>query len=184
MRQRVGIVFALILNPHVLVLDEPTTALDMMSQATVLGIVRRVHRERSLSTLIITHDMSVAAEMADTLAVMYGGRLVEKGPTEQVLQGPGHPYTAGLIAAIPRISGDINEARPLPGRPPDLVSLLRRGCVFRDRCPLRTDRCAEAEPALVGLPRYRAAGKAPDDSGSAHVVACHVRAPAQPEGRP
>jgi oligopeptide/dipeptide ABC transporter ATP-binding protein len=184
MRQRVGIVFALILNPHVLVLDEPTTALDMISQATVLEIVRRAHRERSLSTLIITHDVSVAAEMADNLAVMYGGRLVEQGPTEKVLQDPRHPYTAGLIAAMPRISGDINEARPLPGRPPDLVSLPRRGCVFRDRCPLCTGRCTEAEPALVELPRDGATVGPPHGSGSAHVVACHVRAPARPEGRP
>lgn len=172
MRQRVGIVFALILNPHVLILDEPTTALDMISQATVLEIVRKVHRERNLSTLIITHDVSVAAEMADSLAVMYGGRLVEQGPTRQVLQDPRHPYTAGLIAAIPRISGDIDEARPLPGRPPDLMSLPRQGCVFRERCPIATDRCAEAEPVLVRLPQE-------DDGTGPHVVACHVRAPAQ-----
>jgi peptide/nickel transport system ATP-binding protein len=184
MRQRVGIVFALILNPHVLVLDEPTTALDMISQATVLEIVRKVHRERNLSTLIITHDVSVAAEMADSLAVMYGGRLVEKGPTQKVLQDPRHPYTAGLIAAMPRISGDIDEARPLPGRPPDLVSLLRQGCVFRDRCPLSIDRCAEAEPALVQLPQDGATAASPHGSGGARVVACHVRAPAPSADRP
>jgi peptide/nickel transport system ATP-binding protein len=165
MRQRVGIVFALILNPRVLVLDEPTTALDMISQATVLDIVKKVHRERNLSTLVITHDMAVAAELADNLAVMYGGRLVEKGPAQQVLQHPRHPYTEGLIAAIPRISGDISAARPLPGRPPDLVSLPRQGCVFRERCPLRVAQCADEEPRLVA-------------TGPWHEVACHVRAPA------
>ncbi len=163
MRQRVGIVFALILNPQVLVLDEPTTALDMISQATVLEIVRHVHRERNLCTLIITHDISVVADMADQLAVMYGGRLVEKGPTQQVLQAPRHPYTAGLLAAIPRISGDIEKAQPLPGRPPDLVSLPRSGCVFRDRCALREEVCSDAEPTLVAV--------------GVQEVACHVRAP-------
>ena len=127
MRQRIGIVLALVLNARVLVLDEPTTALDMLSQVAVLDIVREIHRERGLSTVVITHDMAVVADLADQIAVMYGGRLVEVGPTEEVLRRPQHPYTRALIRAIPRLVGDIDEARALPGRPPDLVTVPSRG---------------------------------------------------------
>ena len=149
MRQRVGIIFALVLNAKVLILDEPTTALDMLSQAAVLEIVRQVHKERHLATLIVTHDMGVVAELADRLAVMYGGRLVEDGPALDVLRQPEHPYTAALIRAMPRIVGDTASARALPGRPPDLMTVPRRGCVFRDRCPLAMPKCADTEPQLV-----------------------------------
>jgi peptide/nickel transport system ATP-binding protein len=163
MRQRVGIIFALVLNAHVLVLDEPTTALDMLSQALVLGIVRRVHRERGLTTVIITHDIGVVADLADRLAVMYAGRIVEEGKTPEVLGNPYHPYTAGLIAAIPRIVGDPNRSRPLSGRPPDLTTVPERGCPFRERCPLAMDVCETAEPALVAAQGDRR-------------VACHANA--------
>ena len=180
MRQRVGIVFALILNPRVLVLDEPTTALDMISQRTVLDIVRDVHQERHLATLIITHDIAIVADLTDYLAVMYGGRVVEKGPTRHVLQSAAHPYTRGLIAAIPRISGDIERARPLAGRPPDLLSIPRQGCVFRERCPLAIERCLLEEPALV--PVVKQPGAALEETGrgapGGHGAACHVTAPA------
>jgi peptide/nickel transport system ATP-binding protein len=146
MRQRVGIVFALVLNAHVLILDEPTTALDVLSQASVLEIVKKVHREHGLTTLIISHDVGVIGDVADRMAVMYAGRIVEDGPTAEVLARPKHPYTRGLLTAMPRITGDISEARPLPGRPPDLASVPGEGCVFRPRCPLATDECATAEP--------------------------------------
>jgi len=149
MRQRVGIIFALVLNAKVLLLDEPTTALDMLSQAAVLDIVRRVHQERNLATMIVTHDMGVVAELADRLAVMYGGRIVEDGPAREVLRAPSHPYTKALIRATPRIVGDIEFAQPLPGRPPDLTTVPRVGCVFRERCPLAMAVCAETEPALT-----------------------------------
>jgi oligopeptide/dipeptide ABC transporter ATP-binding protein len=149
MRQRVGIVFALVLNARVLVLDEPTTALDMLSQAAVLRIIGEVHRDIGLTTLIVTHDMGVVSELADRLAVMYGGRIVEDGPAEQVLHEPSHPYTRALINATTRVSGDIARARALPGRPPDLASIPREGCVFRDRCAFARDRCATEEPALA-----------------------------------
>jgi peptide/nickel transport system ATP-binding protein len=147
MRQRVGIAFALVLNAHVLILDEPTTALDMLSQASVLEIVRKVHETRGLTTLIITHDVGVIGDVADRMAVMYAGRIVEEGPTASVLAAPRHPYTRALLNAMPRISGDIAAARPLPGRPPDLASIPRAGCVFAPRCPVAEDACAEAEPA-------------------------------------
>ncbi|WP_194922968.1 ABC transporter ATP-binding protein [Catenulispora pinisilvae] len=148
MRQRVGIVFALVLNAKVLILDEPTTALDMLSQASVLDIVRKVHDENQLSTLIITHDIGAISEIADRLAVMYGGRIVEDGPLLDVLRRPTHPYTKALIGATARITGDVDGARALPGRPPDLTTVARAGCVFRDRCPFAVEVCAQTEPEL------------------------------------
>jgi peptide/nickel transport system ATP-binding protein len=149
MRQRVGIMFALVLNAHLLVLDEPTTALDMITQANILQIVRDVHAERGLTTLIVTHDVGVVAEVADRLAVMYGGRVVEYGDTLQVLGAPKHPYTQALINAIPRLTGPVDAAKPLPGTPPTLGTIPRTGCVFRQRCPLRIPICETVAPATI-----------------------------------
>jgi oligopeptide/dipeptide ABC transporter ATP-binding protein len=163
MRQRVGIVFALVLNAKVLVLDEPTTALDMLSQAAVLQIIAQVHREIGLTTLIVTHDMGVVSELADRLAVMYGGRIVEYGPAVDVLASPSHPYTKALINATARVSGEIGRARALPGRPPDLASIATEGCVFRDRCAFAQEVCASVEPAL-------------ETWGEGRRRACHVEA--------
>jgi len=156
MRQRVGIVFALVLNAHVLILDEPTTALDVLSQASVLEIVKKVHREHGLTTLIISHDVGVIGDVTDRMAVMYAGRIVEDGPTPELLASPKHPYTRGLLNAMPRITGDIAKAQPLPGRPPDLSSIPREGCVFRPRCALATDECAAVEPPVttIGVRRF------------------------------
>ncbi|WP_343952808.1 ABC transporter ATP-binding protein [Nonomuraea longicatena] len=160
MRQRVGIMLALVLNAHVVVLDEPTTALDMITQSNILKIVREVHAERGLTTMVITHDIGVVAEVADRLAVMYGGRLVEQGPTREVLGNPQHPYTQGLIRAIPRLVGDIDEARALPGRPPTLATVPKQGCVFRERCELRMDVCDSEDPAAL--------------AHGSRIVACHA----------
>ncbi|MGA8116866.1 MAG: ABC transporter ATP-binding protein [Actinocatenispora sp.] len=174
MRQRVGIMLALVLNAHVLVLDEPTTALDMISQSNILEIIRDVHAEHGLTTLVVTHDIGVVAEVADRVAVMYGGRLVEQGPTVDVLRSPKHPYTRGLISAIPRLTGDADVARPLPGRPPTLATIPRQGCVFRERCPVyaadRMEACETAQPAA--LPR-----------ADGWLVACHaVQVPVEQPG--
>jgi peptide/nickel transport system ATP-binding protein len=152
MRQRLGIVFALVLNARVLILDEPTTALDMLSQAAVLAIIRQVHAARHLTTLVISHDLGVVGELADHTAVMYAGRIVEEGPTSQLLATPRHPYTRGLLAAIPRITGDPGLAQPLPGRPPDLMTIPQSGCVFRGRCPQAMPACAASEPPATDLP--------------------------------
>jgi peptide/nickel transport system ATP-binding protein len=150
MRQRVGIMFALVLNARLLVLDEPTTALDMITQANILQIVRDVHAELGLTTLIVTHDVGVVAEVAHRMAVMYGGRVVEHGPTREILGAPRHPYTRALINAIPRLSGPVDAAKPLPGTPPTLGTIARTGCVFRQRCPLRMEICDTVAPAMVG----------------------------------
>jgi oligopeptide/dipeptide ABC transporter ATP-binding protein len=148
MRQRIGIVFALVLNAKVLILDEPTTALDMLSQSSVLDIIRTVHQENGLSTLVITHDIGVVSEVADRLAVMYGGRIVEDGPVLDVLRRPAHPYTRALIGATARITGDLDQARALPGRPPDLTTVPTVGCVFRERCVAAVEVCGGTEPPL------------------------------------
>ncbi|MFJ5520949.1 ABC transporter ATP-binding protein [Streptomyces griseoluteus] len=161
MRQRMGIVFALVLNAKVLILDEPTTALDMLSQSAVLKIIREVHDENNLSTLIVTHDMGVVSEIADNLAVMYGGRIVEHGPALDLLRRPSHPYTRALIGATARIVGDTAAARALPGRPPDLTTIPKTGCVFRARCAVAMDVCAEQEPPLA-------------DFADGHRRACHA----------
>ena len=161
MRQRVGIMFALVLNAHLVVLDEPTTALDMISQANILEIIRDVHAERGLTTLVVTHDVGVVAEVTQRLAVMYAGRIVELGGTREVLAEPRHPYTRGLINAIPRLTGDVAEARALPGRPPTLATIPTTGCVFRERCPLRMPVCDETMPPALTAPDGRS-------------VACHA----------
>jgi peptide/nickel transport system ATP-binding protein len=142
--------FALVLNARLLVLDEPTTALDMITQANILQIVRDVHAELGLTTLIVTHDVGVVAEVAHRMAVMYGGRVVEHGPTREILGAPRHPYTRALINAIPRLSGPVDAAKPLPGTPPTLGTIARTGCVFRQRCPLRMEICDTVAPAMVG----------------------------------
>ena len=149
MRQRVGIMFALVLDARVVILDESTTALDMLSQASVLEIVRELHQERGLTIVLITHDMGVVADLADRIVVMYGGELAEEGPTEDLLRQPQHPYTRGLIRAIPRISGNPDEAIALNGSPPDLQTFAQSGCLFYDRC---SDRIAECQ---AGRPIYK-----------------------------
>jgi peptide/nickel transport system ATP-binding protein len=165
MRQRVEIAFALVLRPHVLVLDEPTTALDMITQANILDIIRSVHRSQGLTTLLVTHDIGVVADIADRIAVLYGGHLVEVGDTVEILQHPAHPYTRGLIQALPRLTGDIAAARPLAGRPPTLTTIARKGCIFRDRCPIflrdHPARCEEQTPPMR------------EHGSSSGLAACH-----------
>jgi peptide/nickel transport system ATP-binding protein len=156
-RQRVGIMLALLLDARLLVLDEPTAALDTITQAAILRIVRDAHRRRGLTTLVVTHDLGVAAEIADRLAVMYAGRIVEQGRTAEVLAAPRHPYTRGLVAAAPRLSGDVDAVRPLPVAP---TSATGDGCAFRERCPDRSAVCDRTRP-----PAIRVGGR---------LVACHT----------
>ncbi|MCY0909995.1 MAG: ABC transporter ATP-binding protein [Sulfobacillus thermotolerans] len=146
MRQRVGIMFALVLDAQIVILDEPTTALDMLSQASVLEIVRSIQEERGLTIILITHDMGVVADLADRVIVMYGGELAEEGKTEDVLAHPQHPYTRGLIRAIPRISGNLDQAVALAGSPPDLQTFVQNACLFYDRCPERMAQCQNHRP--------------------------------------
>lgn len=157
MRQRVGIMFSLVLDAKIVILDESTTALDMLSQAAVLEIVRDLHKERGLTTILISHDMGVVADLADRISIMYAGEIAEEGPTEQIMSNPQHPYTKGLIRAVPRITGDIDKAMPLKGAPPDLKTFDRPGCLFYDRCPEHFERCLASRPQSVQIDENRKA---------------------------
>ena len=148
MAQRVMIATALVSRPDVLIADEPTTALDVTIQAQILDLLRRLAAGRGTAILLITHDMGVVADIADRVAVMYAGRIAETGRTEQVFIRPRHPYTALLLAALPRLTDTpkselavIAGQVPLPGRFPP-------GCRFADRCPLVSDRCRAEQPPL------------------------------------
>ncbi len=158
MRQRIGLIMALVLQPQILLLDEPTTALDLLTQSRVLEIIKVVQQQRQLTTVLITHDIGVVAEVADQVAVMYAGSIVEQGPTRVVLGHPRHPYTHALARSMPRLTGDLRRIRPLHGSPPDLTMIPSEGCVFRDRCRYRLDRCERERPPLedVGGDQRRA----------------------------
>jgi peptide/nickel transport system ATP-binding protein len=166
MRQRVTIALATICRPEFIVADEPTTALDVVVQKGVLAMIREVQQEIGSSILFVTHDMTVHANMADRLGIMYAGRLVEEAPTREIFANPLHPYTAHLIQSLPRI-GDLSPKRALPGAPPNL-SAPPPGCRFHPRCPLAMDICRRENPALTTL-------------GPGHRVACFA---ASPEVRP
>ena len=147
MRQRAMIAIALANEPRLLIADEPTTAVDVTVQARILALLDRLRRERGMAVVLITHDLGVVAEVADEVAVMYAGRIVERGPVERIFADPQHPYTWSLLASVPRI--DRPPARRLAqvgGRPPSLIA-PPAGCHFRPRCPHEFDRCS-AVPGL------------------------------------
>ncbi|RAI02033.1 peptide ABC transporter ATP-binding protein [Acuticoccus sediminis] len=146
MCQRVMIASALISNPRLLIADEPTTALDVTIQAQILRLMKTLREERGTAILLITHDMGVVADIADRVCVMYGGRIVETAPVEELFARPSHPYTRLLLSTIPRLTGARKEPlRTIEGTVPD-VSQWPTGCRFRTRCPLADDACAEEPP--------------------------------------
>ena len=148
MRQRVMIAMALALDPRVLIADEPTTALDVTVQAQILELLDDLRAETGMGLLLITHDLGVVAETADRVAVMYAGRIVETGPTDSVLSEPRHPYTAGLLASVPRgQSGRESRLHPIAGAPPSLAR-IPAGCPFHPRCPLAVEQCRVERPPL------------------------------------
>jgi oligopeptide/dipeptide ABC transporter ATP-binding protein len=166
MRQRVLIAMALMCDPEILLLDEPTTALDVTVQAQVLEVLRAVRARTGVATLMVTHDLGALASMASRVAVMYAGRLVELASAPQLYAAPRHPYTAGLLRSLPRLDRPLPERLPvIAGQPPDLAG-LPAGCAFSPRCPLAHARCAAAPP-LRSLPGGR-------------LLACHFEGtPAQ-----
>ncbi|MCA9964823.1 MAG: ABC transporter ATP-binding protein, partial [Anaerolineales bacterium] len=147
MRQRVLIAMSLLLNPQVLILDEPTTALDILTQRTIITLLRRLKEEKNFTMIFISHDLAIAAELADRIATMYGGRLVEVGPTDQLFYSPRHPYTLGLIRAVPTVTGGFEELSSIPGSPPDFIN-MPSGCKFHPRCAFATEKCSQEEPDL------------------------------------
>jgi oligopeptide/dipeptide ABC transporter ATP-binding protein len=152
MRQRVMIAIALACNPKVLIADEPTTALDVTVQAEILDLLEDLRRDHEMGLILITHDMGVVAEVADDVAVMYAGQIVEQAPTLELFDHPEHPYTEALLGALPQLEGEnVRQGRLLsiPGRPPDLVA-PPEGCRFAPRCPHADlgDGCAETLPEL------------------------------------
>ncbi len=174
MRQRVMIAMAMALSPPLLIADEPTTALDVSTQAEILSLVGDLQAETGSGILWITHDMGVVAELADWVAVMYAGRIVEQGPAMDVFERPAHPYTEGLL----RTRRDLRTGRPgtplyqIEGSPPALAA-GRRGCAFAPRCPRSTDVCAGIRPELVSM---RPAGEEPavvPAPGAPWLAACH-----------
>ncbi|MCZ8101588.1 MAG: ABC transporter ATP-binding protein [Burkholderiales bacterium] len=156
MRQRVTIALATICRPDFIIADEPTTALDVLVQKDVLGMIRSIQREIGSSVLFVTHDMGVHAHLTDRLAIMYAGRLAEEAPTREIFARPLHPYTKHLIASLPRI-GDDTPRQALEGSPPSLAD-PPSGCRFHPRCPLAKDVCRERVPPMVEvLPEHRVA---------------------------
>jgi oligopeptide transport system ATP-binding protein len=162
MRQRVMIAMALLCRPALLIADEPTTALDVTVQAQIMSLLEDVRAEFGTALLLITHDMGLVAESCAETIVMYGGRVMEQGPTEALFDAPSHPYTAGLLAAVPRIDAEPGELRAIPGDPPDM-SRLPPGCPFAPRCTLAMEVCREVQPPLEPHgPQRRACHAAPE----------------------
>ena len=149
MRQRVMIAMALVLDPDVLIADEPTTALDVTVQAQILDLIHALQEEHGTAVVLITHDLGVVAETADEVAVMYAGRIVEHGPLAAILETPSHPYTWGLLQSIPRIDDPRRERlHPIPGQPPSLIR-VPPGCPFHPRCAHAFDLCPHRLPPLL-----------------------------------
>jgi len=161
MQQRVMIAMALSSDADLLIADEPTTALDVTIQAQILDLLTQLREERGLSILLITHNLGVVAETCDRVAVLYVGHVVEEGPTRQIFKAMKHPYTQGLLAAIPRPGSHGQTLPAIGGSVPSGLNLVS-GCPFRPRCSLAMDICQEEPPALMAV-------------GPDHYVACHLQ---------
>jgi peptide/nickel transport system ATP-binding protein len=162
MRQRVSIALSLLLEPQLIILDEPTTALDILTQRAIIDVIRSLRQRLQFTMLFISHDLSLAAELADRVATMYAGELVEIGNVRDVFYNTRHPYTVGLLNAVPPIAGE--EFTPLtaiPGSPPNLLA-MPSGCSFHPRCPYATELCARQAPPLFAV-------------GDGHLAACFHR---------
>ncbi|MCK4537588.1 MAG: ABC transporter ATP-binding protein [Candidatus Krumholzibacteria bacterium] len=163
MRQRVMIAMALSCQPRLLIADEPSTALDVSVQAQIMELLLDLREEMEMSVLLITHDLSVVAQMVERVMVMYAGVIVEDASVSDLFSRPEHPYTEGLMASIPRLDVDVERLDVIPGRVPDPLR-MPAGCRFSDRCPKRIDRCLLEEPPMF-------------DTGGGHLARCWLSAP-------
>lgn len=159
MKQRVVIAIALACKPNLLIADEPTTALDVTIQAQVLEMIRELQHQQNTAMIMITHDFGIVAETCDNVAVVYAGEIVEYGTKRQVLKNPSHPYTVGLLNAIPTLNSNVDRLRPIDGLPPDPTN-LPSGCYFSPRCPIATEECR-----IGSVPNI--------DIGDGHKCLCH-----------
>ncbi|MBI1776701.1 MAG: ABC transporter ATP-binding protein [Proteobacteria bacterium] len=169
MRQRVMIAIALACRPSILLADEPTTALDVTIQAQVLSLLAELKSAYGMAMIFITHNLGVVASIADRVAVMYAGEIVETATVESLFESPTHPYTELLLRSIPRVDRDMGGLETIPGQVPS-ISRMPSGCRFQDRCPMKQPICTREEPVL-----------APVGGDAAHSARCWVRAPLVPE---
>jgi peptide/nickel transport system ATP-binding protein len=160
MRQRVLLALALLLRPQVVIMDEPTTAVDILTQRSILEVLKTLRVELNFSVIFISHDLAVAAEIADTIATMYAGEIVEIGPVEDTFYHPRHAYTLSLLDAAPRLSSGAEELQSIPGSPPDLI-VPPSGCKFHERCRFATEICVTTMPKLQSY------------DNPLHLSACH-----------
>jgi len=160
MKQRVVIAMALLLTPDLVICDEPTTALDVVVQAQIMNLLKKLKKELDISTIFITHDLSILAEVVDRLAIMYAGKFVEIGDSIKVYRNPVHPYTQKLLGAIPKLHEDIDKLEYIPGTPPNLIH-PPSGCRFHPRCPYAMDICKKEEPRMKEV-------------DADHFAACHL----------
>jgi len=148
MKQRVLIALSLLLEPQLIILDEPTTALDILTQRAIIDLLGTLRKKLGFSMIFISHDLSIAAELADRMITMYAGTVVERASVTDLFYRPRHPYSVGLLRAVPRVSGAMGAVESIPGSPPDLIR-LPPGCTYIPRCPLAIAACSEREPDLV-----------------------------------
>jgi peptide/nickel transport system ATP-binding protein len=160
MRQRAVIAIALALNPPLMIMDEPTTALDVVVQKDILQQIASLREKLGFSILFITHDLSLLVEISDTIAIMYAGQIVERAPARELFEQPGHPYTLGLMNSFPSISGAKHKLTGIPGSPPDLVD-PPSGCRFHPRCSKAMEQCARILPQTIAV-------------SPTHSIACHL----------
>ena len=159
MRQRVLLALSLILRPQVVIMDEPTTAVDILTQRSILDVLKQLREELNFSVIFISHDLAVAAEIADTVATMYAGEIVEIGPVNEVFYRSRHAYTLNLLNAAPRLSVGVEKLESIAGKPPDLIE-PPAGCKFHERCNMATTVCTQVQPPLV-------------EYEGGHKAACH-----------